>query len=66
MEEVELLMGPEVSQVSLRCLLVNASRRGSRIFEIFSPKEKIEHFFASKVRWDERGAGREVTKERAR
>ena len=33
---------------------MNASRRESRIFEIFSTKEKSEHLVASKVRWDER------------
>ena len=40
-EELELLMGPEDSEVNL--ILMNASRRGSRIFEIFSTKEKREH-----------------------
>ena len=27
--------------------------RSSRIFQIFSTKEKCEHFVASNVRWDE-------------
>ena len=52
-EELELLMGPEDSEVNPRYLLMNASRRGSRIFEIFSTKEKNEHLVARKVRWDE-------------
>ena len=54
MKELELLLGPEDSEVNLRRILRNASRRGGRIFQIFSLKEKIEHLVASKVRWDER------------
>ena len=42
-EELELLMGSENSEVNLRYILMNASRRSSRIFEIFSTKEKSEH-----------------------
>ena len=37
---------------------MNASRRSSRIFEIFSTKEKREHLVASKMRWDERQSQR--------
>ena len=54
MKELELLLGPEDSEVNLRRILRNASRRGGRLFEIFSLKEKSEHLVASKVRWDER------------
>ena len=50
-EELELLLGPEDSEVNLRCILMNASRRGGRIFEIFNTKERSEHLVASKVRW---------------
>ena len=53
-EELELLTGPEDSEVNLRYLLMKASRRSGRIFEIFSTKEKSEHSVANKVRWDER------------
>ena len=53
-EELELLLGPEGSEVNLRYILRNASRRGGMIFEIFSSKVKSEHLFVSKVRWDER------------
>ena len=45
-EELELLMGPEDSDVNLRCMLRNASRRGSKIFEIFSTEAKSEHLVA--------------------
>ena len=61
-EELELLMGPEGLEVNLRYILMNASRRGSRIFEIFSTKEKRE---APETEGGA-GAGREVTKGRAR
>ena len=33
---------------------MNASRRSSRVFEIFNTKDKSEHLVASKVRWEER------------
>ena len=39
-EELELLMDPEDSEVDLRYVLTHAKRRGSRIFEIFRTKEK--------------------------
>ena len=42
-EELEPLIGSEDSEVYLRYKLRNASRRSSRIFEIFSTKEKREH-----------------------
>ena len=35
-EELELLMDPEDSEVNQRYVLTHARRRGSRIFEIFS------------------------------
>ena len=52
-EGMGLLMGPEDSEVNLRYIKTNASRRISRISEIFSTKENSEHLVASKVRWDE-------------
>ena len=45
-EELEHLLGLEDSEVGF---LRNACRRGGRIFEIFSAKEKSEHFDTSKV-----------------
>ena len=39
-EALELLMDPEDSEVCLRSILTHARRRGSRIFETFSTKEK--------------------------
>ena len=33
-EELELLMDPEDSEVNLRCILTHARRRGSRIFDV--------------------------------
>ena len=42
-EELELLLGPEDSEVNLRHILRNASRSGGRIFEILNSKEKSEH-----------------------
>ena len=65
-EELELLLGPEDSEVNLRYILRNASRRGGRIFEIFNSKEKSEHLVASKVRWDERQRLKVAQEERAR
>ena len=44
----------------------NASRRGGRIFDIFSSKEKSEHLVASKVPWDERQRPKVAQEERAR
>ena len=41
------------------------ARRGRRIFEIFSTKEKTEHLVASKVRWDERQRQRVALEEKA-
>ena len=51
-EELERLLGPEDSEVNLRHVLRNTSRRDGRIFEIFSSKEKSEHLVASNVRLD--------------
>ena len=53
MEELELLLGREDSEVNLRHVLEDASRWCGRIFEIFNSKEKSEHSVARKVRWDE-------------
>ena len=39
-EELELMMSPEDSEVHLRKILMNASRRSSNIFEILSTKER--------------------------
>ena len=38
--ELEFLVGPEDSEVDLMYVLTHAKRRSSRIFEIFSAKEK--------------------------
>ena len=65
-EELELLLGPEDSEVHLRHILRNGSRRGGRIFEIFSSKEKSKHLVASKVRWDERQRLKAMQEEKAR
>ena len=40
-------MGPEDSEVHLRFMWMNASRRCRKIFEICSTKEKIGHVGAS-------------------
>ena len=40
---LELLMDPEDSFVCLVYILTHAKRRGSRIFEIFTTKEKTDH-----------------------
>ena len=61
---MELLL--EDSEVNLRQILRNASRRGGRIFEIFNSKEKSEHSVECKVRWDERWRLKTVQEERAR
>ena len=50
-EASELLMDLEDSELCLRFFLRHARRRGSRIFEIFSTKEKIDHQVASRNRW---------------
>ena len=50
-EALELLMDPEDAEVCLRNILTHARRRGSRIFEIFSTKEKLDHSVASRNRW---------------
>ena len=58
-EELEPMMSPEDSEVNLMYILMNASRRSSNIFEIFSTKEKSEHLVASKVRLQKRQRQRE-------
>ena len=45
--ELELLMDPEDSEVCLRYFLTRARRRGSRIFKIFSTKEKSDQLVVS-------------------
>ena len=49
--ELEVLMSPEDSEVNMMCILTQASRRGSRIFEIFSTCRRSDHFVASRNRW---------------
>ena len=56
----------KIQKLILRFFLRNASRRGGRIFEIFSAKEKSEHFVTSKVRRDERQTPKAVQEEKAR
>ena len=50
-EVLELLMDPEDSEACLRYILTHARRRGSRIFDIFSTEETIDHLVASRDRW---------------
>ena len=38
-DQLELLLSPEDSEVNLRHILRNASRRGGSMFEIFNSKE---------------------------
>ena len=47
-EVLELLMGPEDSELNLMSFLTHARRNGSRILEIFSTKEKSDHSVASR------------------
>ena len=42
-EELGLLLGPEDSEVNLRYILRNASRRSGRIFEIFIRKKRVSN-----------------------
>ena len=63
-EAPELLMDPEDSELCLRFFLTHARRRGSRIFEIFSIKEKIDHFVASRNCWLEYQGKRVAQQER--
>ena len=65
-EELELLFGPEDSEINLRHVLRNASMRSGSIFEIFYPNENSEHSVASKVRWDERQRLKAAQEKRAR
>ena len=54
-EELEVLLGPEDSEVDLRQTLRYARRKkGGRIFEIFSSQGPSEVLVASRARWDER------------
>ena len=54
-EELELLLGPEESEVDLRYILRHARKNmGRKIFEIFSSKGQSGFLVASRARWDER------------
>ena len=54
-EELELLLGPEDSEVDLRRIWRCAKRnKGREIFEIFSSESQSEFLVASRARWDER------------
>ena len=65
-EELEVPLGPEDSEVNLRYILRNANRRGGRTLEIFNSTEESEHLVASKVRWDERQRLKVAQEARAR
>ena len=65
-DELELPLGPEETEVYERHILRKASRRGGTAFDIFNSKGKSEHSVASDVRWDERQSRKAVQKERAR
>ena len=58
-------MGPEDSEENLRDFLMNASRKSSRIFEIFRTKEKSDHLGASRNRWLEYQGQRVAQQERS-
>ena len=64
--ELESLRGPEDSEVDLRQIMRYASRKGGRIFELFSSKGKSEHLAASRVRWDDRQSPMATQEEEAR
>ena len=54
-EELQLLFGPEDSEVDLRQIFTYPRRnKGRRIFELFSSKGRSEFLIASRARWDER------------
>ena len=63
--KLELLMGPEDSEVDLMFFLTHARRRGSRIFEIFITKEESDRFVASRNRWLEYQGQRVALQERS-
>ena len=46
-KELELLLGPEDSEVNLRHILWNANRRSGGIFEMLNTKEEAEHVVAN-------------------
>ena len=51
-EELELLLGPEDSEVDLRHILMNArKKKGRKIFGIFSSKGPSEFLVVSRTRW---------------
>ena len=53
------MMSPEDTEFNRRCILMNASRRSTKIFEIISTKERRERSVASKVRLEQRQRPRE-------
>ena len=57
-------MDPEDSEDCLSYILAHAKRRGSRIFEIFSTKEKSDHLMASRNRWLEHEGKRVAQQDR--
>ena len=59
-----LLVDQEDSKVCLRKIPAHARRRGSRMFEIFSTKEKADHSVASRNCWLEHPGKRVVLQER--
>ena len=53
-EELEVLLGPEDSEVDLRHILMYARKKQDRkIFEIFSSEGPSEFLVVSRARWDE-------------
>ena len=63
-EALDLLMDPEDSEVNLWSVLTHARRRGSRIVEICSTKEKSDPSVASRNRWLECRGQRVAQQER--
>ena len=57
-------MGQEDSKVCLRKTLAHARWRGSKIFEIFSTKERTDRQVASRNRWLEHQGKRVALQER--
>ena len=54
LEELELLLGPEDSEVDLKFTVMNAKwKKGRRIFQIFSTQGQCESLVVSAARWDE-------------
>ena len=63
-EDLELLLGPEDSEVDIRYILMNARRKkGRRISQIFSSKGPSDFLVVNSLRWEKedrkkRGDGR--------